>query len=124
MRRLGIDCLSVFAMPPVPFIQLAADLGCHFITLGLPVRFNPESYPAYSLDDPVTRRETNALAAGFNPITRGHTASRHRLTWPMTGLTAPCSLTNCMATRFKVRRLSFEAVTCTCCRGCECRGAG
>jgi sugar phosphate isomerase/epimerase len=60
MRQLGIDCLSVFGLPPVPFVQLAAELGCNFISLGLPPRCNPENYPAYSLKDPATQRETKA----------------------------------------------------------------
>jgi len=60
MRRLGIDCLSIFGLPPVPFVQLAADLGCDFITLGLPVTYNPEDYPPYSLADPALQRELKA----------------------------------------------------------------
>ena len=60
MRQLGIDCLSIFGMPPVPFIEMTADLGCSSISLGLPVRYNPENYPTYSLKDPLTQRETKA----------------------------------------------------------------
>jgi len=60
MRQLGIDCLSIFALPPVPFVELAAALGCDFISLGLAPRCNPENYPAYSLKDPATQRETKA----------------------------------------------------------------
>jgi sugar phosphate isomerase/epimerase len=60
MRQLGIDCLSIFGMPPVPFIELTAELGCSFVSLGLPVRYNPENYPAYSLKDPIVQRETKA----------------------------------------------------------------
>jgi sugar phosphate isomerase/epimerase len=35
MDRLGIELLSVFGMPPIEFVQLAADLGCRHITTGL-----------------------------------------------------------------------------------------
>lgn len=58
--RLGIDCLSVFGLPPVQFVELAANLGCGFITLGVPVTANPENYPAYSLKDPRTQRDLKA----------------------------------------------------------------
>jgi sugar phosphate isomerase/epimerase len=59
MDRLGIEFLSVFGMPPVEFVHLAADLGCRYISttlVGLPV---PRlGYPAYSLrDDQRLRKE-------------------------------------------------------------------
>jgi sugar phosphate isomerase/epimerase len=59
--RLGIDFISVFGLPPVEFVNLAADLGCGFISLGLmPLDRNPHGYPGYSLDDPAMRRELKA----------------------------------------------------------------
>lgn len=65
MRQLGIDYLSVFGLPPVPFVQMAAELGCNFISLGLPPRCNPENYPAYSLKDPATQRETKSALRDY-----------------------------------------------------------
>jgi sugar phosphate isomerase/epimerase len=60
MDRLGIEMLCVFGMPPVEYVHLAADLGCHYITTGL-VGFAPLKalgYPPFSLrDDPRLRRE-------------------------------------------------------------------
>jgi hypothetical protein len=48
-RRLGIDCLSMFGLPPV-----------QFVTFGVQVSVNPENYPAYSLVDASTQREVKA----------------------------------------------------------------
>jgi len=60
--RLGIEQLSVFGMPPVEFINLAADLGCSCISAGLTgLSYNPHSYPSFSLrDDAAMRREVIA----------------------------------------------------------------
>ena len=60
--RLGIELLCVFGMPPVAFVELAADLGCHHISLGLePMPDNPHGYPRWSLrDDAALRRELAA----------------------------------------------------------------
>jgi len=62
MGRLGIEQLSVFGLPPVPFINLAADLGCACISIGLTgIGYNPHGYPAFSLRDDVgMRREMKA----------------------------------------------------------------
>lgn len=61
MDRLGVEFLSVFGLPPVEFVNLAADLGCHYISTGLrpgPAPFDPPPYPPFSLaDDPVLRRD-------------------------------------------------------------------
>jgi len=59
MERLGIEFLSVFGLPPVEFVTLAADLGCRYISTGLTsVPYNPPTYPPFSLkDDPALRRE-------------------------------------------------------------------
>ncbi|MBB4859396.1 sugar phosphate isomerase/epimerase [Novosphingobium chloroacetimidivorans] len=62
MRSLGIDHISVFALPPVAFVELAAELGCDSISLGLgSARYNPEGYPSFSIrDDLQLRRELRA----------------------------------------------------------------
>jgi sugar phosphate isomerase/epimerase len=62
-RRLGIEQLSVFGLPPVEFVNLAADLGCNCISLGLTsFGYNPHRYPAFSLrDDLALRRELIAV---------------------------------------------------------------
>jgi sugar phosphate isomerase/epimerase len=62
LRRLGIEQLSVFGLPPVDFINLVADLGCSCISTGLTgFAYNPHRYPAFSLRDDVhMRRELTA----------------------------------------------------------------
>jgi sugar phosphate isomerase/epimerase len=58
MQSLGIEMISVFGMPPVPFVELARDLGCRHITLGLrQMDFDPHGYPRFSLREPALRRE-------------------------------------------------------------------
>jgi sugar phosphate isomerase/epimerase len=59
MGRLGIESLSVFGLPPVQFVGLAADLGCAYISTALrPMGDNPHGYPTWSLkDDRALRRE-------------------------------------------------------------------
>jgi sugar phosphate isomerase/epimerase len=67
-NRLGIEQLTVLAMPPVEYIQLAAELGCVSISTGVTgmplTMFGIEDYQPWrewSLrDDPVLRRETVA----------------------------------------------------------------
>ena len=60
--RLGIGFLSVFALPPVELIDLAADLGCPYISTvvrGQPLV--PLDFGSYSLrDDVMLRREVLA----------------------------------------------------------------
>jgi sugar phosphate isomerase/epimerase len=60
--RIGIERLCVFAMPPVEFVNLAADLGCRYIGIALtPTACNPHGYRAWSLrDDAALRREMAA----------------------------------------------------------------
>jgi sugar phosphate isomerase/epimerase len=57
--ELGIECLTVFGLPPVEYVTLAADVGCRHISTGLiPFSYNPHGYPAWSLrDDAKLRRE-------------------------------------------------------------------
>ena len=59
MEQLGIEHLSVFGLPPVSFVNLAADLGCRYIATGLnPFPYNPHGYEPFSLrDDAALRRE-------------------------------------------------------------------
>lgn len=59
MDRIGIERLCVFGMPPVAFVELAADLGVQYVATGLrPLVYNPHGYPDWSLrDDPALRRE-------------------------------------------------------------------
>jgi sugar phosphate isomerase/epimerase len=59
MDRLGIEYLSVLGLPPVQFVELAADLGCRYISSGLSgVPVNPEGHPIYHLrTDAALRRE-------------------------------------------------------------------
>jgi sugar phosphate isomerase/epimerase len=58
VNRLGIESISVFGLPPVEFVNLAADLGCAHISATLtPIDINPHGYPRWSLrEDPVLRR--------------------------------------------------------------------
>jgi len=62
MHRLGIEQLSVFGLPPVEFVNLAANLGCSCISSGMTgLSYNPHGYPAFSLrDDAALRREMRA----------------------------------------------------------------
>jgi sugar phosphate isomerase/epimerase len=59
MDRLGIELLSVFGMPPVEFITLAAELGCPYISTGMTGFPLPQlGQPEFSLkDDPALRRD-------------------------------------------------------------------
>ena len=59
MDRVGIEFLSAFGLPPVAFINLAADLGCRYVSTVLePLEYNPHGYPKYSLrHDRGLRRE-------------------------------------------------------------------
>jgi sugar phosphate isomerase/epimerase len=48
-------------LPPVSFVNLAADLGLNYIAIALSAMPNPYGYPPFSLmDDAVLRRETLA----------------------------------------------------------------
>ena len=41
MERLGIECLSTFALPPADHVRLAADLGCGHVSLNPGGAANP-----------------------------------------------------------------------------------
>jgi sugar phosphate isomerase/epimerase len=77
MERLSIEPLSVMGLPPVDFVNLAADLGLQHVTLFLEsMPNNPYGYPEWSLrQDAGLRKDmkqalrsrgvTPALADGF-----------------------------------------------------------
>ena len=59
--QLGIGFLSVFGLPPVELVNLAADLGCHYISTvvqGQPLV--PLDFPPYSLRDAALRKTLQA----------------------------------------------------------------
>jgi sugar phosphate isomerase/epimerase len=63
MIRLGIEQLSVFGLPPVEFVTLAADLGCTCISAALTaIPYNPHGYVRFSLKDDIALRR-NMIAA-------------------------------------------------------------
>ncbi|WP_374021385.1 sugar phosphate isomerase/epimerase family protein [Mycobacterium sp. HNNTM2301] len=63
MDRLGIGMLSVFGLPPVELVNLAADLGCRFVSAALQgMPLVPLGYPRFSLADDAGLRRT-VLAA-------------------------------------------------------------
>ena len=59
MTRFGIENISVFGLPPVPFVELAAELDCQHISTGLSsFNFGVCDYAPFSLrDDPQLRRD-------------------------------------------------------------------
>src|SRR5450432_62162 len=61
-NRLGIETISAFGLRPVEYVNLAADLGCAHISMGLsPIDINPHCYASYNLkEDAALRREMNA----------------------------------------------------------------
>lgn len=74
MQRISIDFITVLGLPPVEFINLAADLGCHDVGIALaPILTTPLNYPSWSLrDDPALRREVKAaLRSGDVSISLG-----------------------------------------------------
>jgi hypothetical protein len=63
MRDLGIEFISVFGLPPVDFVHLAADLGCRYISTGLTSKpLETLGYPPFSLKDDLRLRR-QVLAA-------------------------------------------------------------
>jgi sugar phosphate isomerase/epimerase len=72
MTELAVGFLSVFALPPVEFVSLAADLGCRYISTIVQAQpLVPLGFPPFSLkDDPALRKD---LLAAMND--RGVTIS-------------------------------------------------
>jgi sugar phosphate isomerase/epimerase len=63
MHDLGIEFISVFGLPPVDFVHLAADLGCRYISTALIGRpLESLGYPPFSLKDDARLRQ-DLLAA-------------------------------------------------------------
>jgi sugar phosphate isomerase/epimerase len=62
MKRFGIDSQTVFGLPPLEHVTLAADLGCGYITCGLTgPPWQLEAFPGWSLrDEPHLRSEVRA----------------------------------------------------------------
>jgi sugar phosphate isomerase/epimerase len=64
MNELGLEHQTVFGLPPIEFVHLAADLDCKFIAIVLDQGpYNPHSYAPYSLRDDraLRRRMVSAL---------------------------------------------------------------
>ena len=59
MNRLGLDGQTLFGMPPVEYVMLAAELGCSHVSMGLgPVPWKLDRFPDWSLRDSIgLRRE-------------------------------------------------------------------
>ncbi len=62
MKKLGMDFLGAFGLPPPALVHLAADLGCASVsTLPAPLSYPDEGYPIWSLrTDAALRREMKA----------------------------------------------------------------
>jgi sugar phosphate isomerase/epimerase len=70
MDQLGIGFLSVFALPPVELVDLAADLGCRYISTvvrGQPLV--PLGFRSYSLRDDVVLRKDLLAAMNHRGVT-------------------------------------------------------
>lgn len=64
-KRLAIEYLSVFGLPPVEFVQLAAELGCSYISTGLTAMpLESLNYPPFSLRDDAGLRLNMRSAMG------------------------------------------------------------
>jgi sugar phosphate isomerase/epimerase len=58
VHDLGIEFISVFGLPPVEFVHLAADLGCRHISTSLTgARLEALGYPEFSLSDDARLRQ-------------------------------------------------------------------
>jgi sugar phosphate isomerase/epimerase len=62
MDRLSIDFLTGLGMPPVEYVNLAADLGCKHISLGLAPLIPTAHFAPWSLHDDATLRRDVAAA--------------------------------------------------------------
>ena len=70
MTRLGLDGQTMFGMPPVEHVTLAANLGCGHISMGLgPVPWKLQRFPDWSLrTNAALRRETVAVMRERNVL--------------------------------------------------------
>ncbi|OJZ70208.1 xylose isomerase [Mycobacterium paraffinicum] len=67
---IGIGMLSVFGLPPVELVNLAADLGCRFVSVavqGMPLV--PLGYPRFSLTDDAGLRRAVLAAMDDRGVT-------------------------------------------------------
>jgi sugar phosphate isomerase/epimerase len=68
--NLSIDFISVFGLPPVQFVRLAAELGCGHVSMALtPMPANPHGYPLWSLRDDSRLRKDMRLALRDSGVT-------------------------------------------------------
>ncbi|WP_327140079.1 sugar phosphate isomerase/epimerase family protein [Nocardia sp. NBC_01327] len=69
MDRLSIEALSVFGLPPLEFVDLAADLGCRRITVFLhDLASIPLGYPPFSLRDDAALRKDLLAAMDYRGV--------------------------------------------------------
>ena len=65
MNRLGIEMVSAFGLPPVEYVNLAADLGCAHISVALyPFGINPHGYAPFNLKEDAALRGEMKAALG------------------------------------------------------------
>jgi sugar phosphate isomerase/epimerase len=70
MSRLGLDVQTMFGMPPVEHVSLAADFGCGHISTGLgPVPWKLDRFPDWSLRERVDLRRDMIAAMRDRGIT-------------------------------------------------------
>ncbi|MCV7064427.1 sugar phosphate isomerase/epimerase, partial [Mycolicibacterium vaccae] len=84
--RLAIEYLSVFGLPPVEFVRLAAELGVGQISMGLTAMpLESLGYPHFSLrDDSALRRDmgTAMYDSGVQILDGGGFSRRSRRRLP------------------------------------------
>ena len=70
MDQLAVGFLSVFGLPPVEFVDLAADLGCRYVsTVVQGVPLVPLGYPPFSLKDDAGLRRDMLAAMDHRGVT-------------------------------------------------------
>jgi sugar phosphate isomerase/epimerase len=70
MTQLAVGFLSVFALPPVEFVNLAADLGCqHISTIVQGQPLVPLGFPPFSLKDDAALRKDLLAAMNDRGVT-------------------------------------------------------
>src|SRR6202007_728141 len=108
-RKLSIDSQTIFGLPPLDHIALAADLGCSHVSFGLqPVPWKLDAFPQWSLrDDPALfgqvrdaltdRGVALGLAEGFTIKANSSIRDRERDMDLFLELATPRLSTVCMA---------------------------